>query len=197
MKIGYARVSREDQNLTRQIEALEAEGCERIFAEKIGGSLKSRPELDKMLEVLRPGDCVTVQKLDRLGRGFIHLNSLLEWFDKEGIFFKSLGDNFDTSSPIGRALLRIMTVIAELEKDTIRERTKDALASAKRNGKVLGAPLKDFSEEVQRFKELEDRPREEVMKVMGITEYKYYALRKRSKAPEKLEGALNRADTLK
>ncbi len=176
MKIGYARVSRDDQNLTRQIEALEAEGCEVIYQEKIGGGTNSRPELDKMLKELKPGDCVTVQKLDRLGRGFLHLNGLMERFDKEGITFKSLSDNFDTSNSIGRALLRMMTVFAELEKDTIRERTKDSLASLKRNGRMLGPPKKDYKEEIERFRAC-NGSREEVMKELGISQFKYYTLK--------------------
>src|SRR6267154_5564356 len=171
MKIGYARVSREDQNLARQVEALEVEGCAKIYSEKIGGGIKQRPELEKMLEELKPGDCVVVQKLDRLGRGFLHLNQLIEGFDKDGISFKSLGDNFDTSTPMGRAMLRIMTVIAELEKDMIRERTKDALASAKRNGIILGPPRKEYAKEVEMFKECKGY-KIEVMKSLGISQYK-------------------------
>jgi len=180
MKIGYARVSREDQNLDRQIEALKFEGCEVIYQEKISGGTKSRPELDKMLEVLKPGDCVIVQKLDRLGRGFIHLNELIERFDKEGIAFKSLGENFDTSNYLGKAMLRIMTVMAEMERDMIRERTKDSLASLKRNGRILGAPKKNYEKDLQRFKECEGS-REDVMKTLGISQFKYYALKKMAK----------------
>lgn len=183
MKIGYARVSREDQNLTRQIEALEAEGCEVIYKEKISGGTKSRPELDKMLKELKPGDCVTVQKLDRLGRSFTHLMNLIDRFEKDGIAFKSLGENFDTITPMGKAMFRIMTVIAEFEKDTIRERTKDSLASLKRNGRILGPPKKDFSDEIIKFKECTGSA-DEIMKVLGIGRTKYFELKKMSAAPK-------------
>lgn len=196
MKIGYARVSRDEQNLTRQIEALKADGCERIFTEKMGGGIESRPELAKMLELLKPGDCVTVQKLDRLGRGFIHLNVMLERFEKEGILFRSLGESFDTSSAVGKAMLRMMTIIAELEKDMIKDRIKDALASARRNGKVLGRPFNgDINAQLARFKEL-GGDKEKCMREMGITEYKYYALKKHSKLPPRLDAAMEYANDL-
>lgn len=180
MKIGYARVSRQDQNLERQIDALMKDQCEEIYSDKIGGGERSRPELDKMLARLRSGDIVVVQKLDRLGRSLSHLLSLVEMFKEMGIEFKSLGDNFDTSTPGGRLVFQMMGAIAEFEKGMIRERTKDSLQNAKRRGKILGPPRKDYTEDVKKFISCLGS-KEEVMKQMGISEFKYYRLKKLSK----------------
>src|SRR5882724_5943885 len=137
MKIGYARVSREEQSLERQISALQHEGCESIFSEKMGGVYKSRPELDKMLAIIVPGDIVIVQKLDRLGRDTINLLLLLKDLRERGIEFKSIQDSFDTSTPIGRFVMTIMGGFAELEREVIHERVMDGLKQARKEGKIL------------------------------------------------------------
>lgn len=91
MKIGYARVSTRDQNLDLQLEALKQSGCEEIFSEKISAA-KERPELEKMISILRKGDVVIVWKLDRLGRSLRHLINLVTLFNEKGDEFISLND---------------------------------------------------------------------------------------------------------
>lgn len=177
MKIGYARVSRQDQNLERQIFALQQEGCEEIYQEKISGGKDNRPELDKMLDRLHSGDIVVIVKLDRLARNTRHLLNLVDSFEKKKVEFKSLGDNFDTSTATGRAFFQIMGVIAELEKSMLSERTKDALANAKRNGKLLGPPRKNYEKDVARMKECSGSVKE-VMSSMQISRSKYFRLKK-------------------
>ena len=90
MKIGYARVSTLEQNLDRQIDQLEKEGCERIYSEKISGTKNNRPELHRMLDALRPGDTVIVSELTRLSRSQKFLIELVDRFSQTGVNIKSL-----------------------------------------------------------------------------------------------------------
>ena len=149
MRIGYARVSTEDQLLDRQIDALRAAGCERIYAEKITGKSKSRPELDRMMDAIREGDTVVVVKLDRIGRNTKHLIDLAESFDRSGVDFVSLGDSIDTRSATGRLFFSILAAIAQFEADLNSERTKEGLAAARARGRIGGRPKVD-SEAIER-----------------------------------------------
>lgn len=140
MRIGYARVSTEDQRLDRQVDALERAGCERVFVEKASGMKDARPELGRMLGMVREGDDVVVAKLDRISRSTKHLIELSETFDRMGVNFVSLGDSIDTTTPMGRFFFRVMASIAELERDMIAERTKDGLEAARARGHAGGRP---------------------------------------------------------
>ena len=135
MKIGYARVSTQDQNLDMQIDELKKHGCERIYQEKITGTKKDRPELEEMLKTLRSGDTVIVYKLDRISRSTKHLIELSDFFNENNVEFISIQDKIDTSTPMGKFFFRMMASIAELERDIISERTKGGLASARARGK--------------------------------------------------------------
>lgn len=140
MRVGYARVSTEDQRLDRQVDALERAGCERVFVEKASGMKDARPELDRMLGMIREGDDVVVVKLDRISRSTKHLIELSETFDRMGVNFVSLGDSIDTTTPMGRFFFCVMASIAELERDMIAERTKDGLEAARARGHAGGRP---------------------------------------------------------
>lgn len=140
MKIGYARVSTIDQDLGRQIAALKAAQCDRIFEEKISGAKSSRPELDRMLESLRPGDIVVVQKLDRLGRSVMNLLQLMQDFKNREIGFVSLSDSIDTSTAAGRMMFNMLASLAEFERELIVERVNHGLAHARSQGRVGGRP---------------------------------------------------------
>ena len=154
MEIGYARVSTQDQNLDLQIDALNEAGCKKIYCDKISGSEKSRPELDRMIESLRKGDTVVVFKLDRLGRSLKHLIDLVAQFDKKGVSFKSTQDMmFDTTSSQGRLIFNLFASLAEFERDIIRERTNAGLKSARARGRIGGRP-KGLSEEAQKTAEI-------------------------------------------
>ena len=146
MKIGYARVSTKDQNLDLQIEALQKAGCEKIFEEKISGSTKSRPELDRMIEQFRSGDELYVWRLDRLGRSLKHIIDLVLALSEKGIIIKGLTDGVDTSTINGRLFLNLMASLAEYERELIRERTKAGLQSARARGRLGGRP-KGYSKE--------------------------------------------------
>lgn len=135
-KLGYARVSTQDQDLKAQREALEASGCERIFEEKASGGRWERPQLEKLMEQLRPGEVVVVWKLDRLSRSLKDLLFLLERIEKAEASFQSLTEAIDMGTPSGRMMMQMLGAFAEFERKMLRERTPAPalMSSAKRDG---------------------------------------------------------------
>ena len=138
MKIGYARVSTQDQNLEMQLDALKKAGCKEIFQEKASGSKTDRPELAAMQKTLRPGDVVYIYKLDRLGRSLKHLLELTAKFGKFEVGLISLNDPINTTNAQGRLVFNIFACLTEFERELIRERTKAGLASARARGRKGG-----------------------------------------------------------
>ncbi|GAB2553301.1 recombinase family protein [Spirosoma aerophilum] len=138
MKLGYARVSTQDQNLALQLDALNAAGCSKIFQEKASGSKTERPELKRLLEIIREGDTLMIWKLDRLGRSLNHLIEIVTQLEQQHIGLVSLNDPIDTTTAQGRLVFRIFASLAEFEREVIRERTLAGLASARRRGQLLG-----------------------------------------------------------
>ncbi|TVY08807.1 recombinase family protein [Paenibacillus cremeus] len=143
MKIGYARCSAIHQSLDLQLDALEKEGCERIYTEKASGANDNRAELQKALDMLRPGDVFVVYKLDRLARSTKKLIEVYEQLTKLNVELVSLCDGMDTTTPTGRAMFKMLGVIAELEREMIIERTKAGLAAARARGRLGGRPKAD------------------------------------------------------
>ena len=113
MKIGYARVSTEDQDLRLQRAALAAVECRRFFEEKVSGAKRDRPELARMLDQLRDGDVVIVWKLDRLSRSLKDLLSIMEKIDAAGAGFRSLTEAIDTTTPAGRMMMQMVGASSE------------------------------------------------------------------------------------
>lgn len=143
MKFGYARVSTNDQNLDLQVDALQKYGVDEIYKEKVTGTKEERQQLTELLNHLRAGDTLVVWKLDRLGRTVKQLLSLAEEFEKKGIFFISIKENFDTSTPVGKFTFHMFCAMAQMERDVIAERTKAGLAAAKKRGRLGGRKPKD------------------------------------------------------
>src|SRR6266852_3319482 len=142
MKIGYVRVSKQEQHEALQIDALKEAGCEKWFVDKITGSKAERKGLDEALAYLRPGDTFVVWKLDRAGRSLTHLIELLKSLKERNIEFISLTEQIDTTTPGGKLIFHLMGALAEFERDLIRERTNAGLAAAKARGRVGGRPRK-------------------------------------------------------
>jgi len=139
MKIGYARVSTRDQSAGLQLDALKTAGCDRIFKDEgVSGKLTSRPELDKCLAAITPGDTLVVWKLDRLGRSLQHLITVVHELDERGVGFLSLTENIDTTTNSGRLIFHIFAALTEFERGLIIERTVAGLETARANGKVGG-----------------------------------------------------------
>lgn len=142
MKIGYIRVSKQEQHEALQIDALKEAGCEKWFLDKITGSKAERKGLDEALAYLRPGDTLVVWKLDRAGRSLTHLIELLKGLKKRDIEFISLTEQIDTTTPGGKLIFHLMGALAEFERDLIRERTNAGLAAARARGRIGGRPRK-------------------------------------------------------
>ncbi len=183
LRIGYARVSTEDQNLDAQIDALKhySDIC---FQEKVSAT-KERPELQRALKRLNAGDTLVVVKLDRLGRSVKDLISIIEKIKARGAHFKSL-DGIDTSNSYGTFVFHIFSALAEMELSLIRERTKTGLEAARKRGRIGGRP-KGVSMEGQRqafvVKGLYDNgvSAKDICEQVGIskaTVYKYLRLAK-------------------
>lgn len=138
MLIGYARVSKGDQDTALQLGALEAVGVERIYQEQASGGRWDRPELHRALEQLREGDVLVVWKLDRLSRSLKDLLTLLEQIEGRGAGFRSLTESIDTTTPAGRMMMQMLGSFAEFERAMIRERTRAGLEQARSQGRVGG-----------------------------------------------------------
>src|SRR5260370_30191264 len=142
MKIGYVRVSKQEQHEALQIDALKEAGCEKWFVDKITGSKVERKGLNEALAYLRPGDTLVVWKLDRAGRSLTHLIDLLKGLKERNIGFISLTEQIDTTTPGGMLIFHMMGALAKFERDLIRERTNAGLAAARARGRIGGRPRK-------------------------------------------------------
>ena len=143
MIYGYARVSTSDQNLDRQQDALHSYGIDKLYCEKLSGTKKSRPELDRLLKDLREGDTVVIESLSRLGRSVKNLSELMEIFNEKNIRLVSLKETIDTTSSTGRLLFTILSSLAQFERDVLVERTNEGLAAARARGRTGGRPSSD------------------------------------------------------
>jgi DNA invertase Pin-like site-specific DNA recombinase len=142
VRIGYARVSTEDQKTNAQIDALKAAGCELIYQETRSGGTMDRPELQTMLRTLQPGDTVVVYKMDRIARSLRDLMDITEIIHQAKAEFKSLTEIIDTTTPSGRFIFQIFGAFAEFERELIRERTRMGLRAARERGRIGGQPRK-------------------------------------------------------
>jgi DNA invertase Pin-like site-specific DNA recombinase len=140
-KIGYARISTDEQNLALQLDALSAAGCETVYQDEgLSGSAMKRPGLELALAALKPGYALVVWKLDRLGRSLSHLIEIIDTLGKNGVGFQSLSESIDTTTAGGRLLFHLMGALAEFERALIAERTKAGMKAAKQRGKHVGRP---------------------------------------------------------
>ena len=155
MKLGYARVSTDEQETHLQIDALKAGGCERIFKEKASGAKADRPELARMLDNARKGDVVIVWKLDRLGRSLLQLIETVNLLNERGVQLRSLTENvIDTTTPSGKLVFGVFGLMAEFERDMLRQRTNAGLAAARKRGRVGGRPKSLGPDEIKKAKAL-------------------------------------------
>ena len=184
MIFGYARVSTQEQNLDRQTDQLQQAGCERIFQEKVTGSKKERPELDKLLDQLRSGDVIVVTELTRLSRSIKDLFSLMDTIHRKSAHLRSLKEPWlDTTTPQGKLLFAIFAGVSQFERDLISERTREGLSSARARGRKGGRPPKPRKGIELALKMHEDRNYSisEIVKATGIgktTLYRYLHIRK-------------------
>ncbi|UNK19282.1 recombinase family protein [Paenibacillus sp. N3/727] len=168
MKIGYARVSTIDQSLDMQLDALNNEGCERIYTEKASGAKDDRKELQRALDSLRQGDVFIVYKLDRLARSTKKLIEVYEQLTELGVELVSIRDGLDTTTPTGRAMFKMIGVIAELEREMIVERTKAGLAASRARGRKGGRPKTD-QKKIEQALKLYDSQKHSIAEIEEMT----------------------------
>lgn len=188
MKIGYARVSTQDQNLELQKDALEKVGCKKIFVDEVSGTVAKREGLEKAKEILREGDVLIVWRLDRLGRS---IRDLIDWVTKleeEGIGFKSLQESIDTTTSSGKLVFHIFAALAEFERNLIRERTNAGLAAARARGRLGGRKKSLNAKQRQQVVEMYERKNQTVKQIcemMSITKPTLYAYIREEQASKK------------
>lgn len=179
--IGYARVSTADQNPQLQLDALTEAGASRIFTDHgVSGSKTDRPQLSACLDHLREGDVLTVWKLDRLGRDTRHVLDVVTELMERNVGFRSITEGLHTDGPMGRAMLTIMAAFAQLERDTMMERTRAGLSAAAANGRMGGRPRKVDDTAAAKARDLKAKgiPAQDIAKMLGCsraTAYRYLA----------------------
>ena len=183
VKIGYARVSTDDQNLDLQRDALNAGGCDRLFTDTASGAKAARPGLAEALAFARPGDVLTVWRLDRLGRSLSELVKTVGELEAAGVGFESLTERIDTSTAAGELVFHVFGSIAQFERRLIIERTRAGLAAARVRGRKGGRPgaSAETISAIQALAKTERSPTEscKVLNISRSTFYKY--------APERLD----------
>lgn len=170
MKIGYCRVSTDDQSLDVQRKQLLEAGCERIHEETASGkSRDGRPELQTLMQFMRAGDVLIVTKLDRLARNTLDMLSIITELGEKGVGFKSLAEPWaDTTNAAGKLMLVVMSGVAEFDRDRIRERQAEGIAAAKEKGIYKGAKQR-FDPEAIRAKAAEGLGPTAIAKALGCT----------------------------
>lgn len=153
LRIGYARVSTDDQHLDLQLNALRLAGCSKIYTDRgVSGKVSCRPGLQEALDYLSNGDTLVVWRLDRLGRSLVNLVELVNNLGSQGVEFQSLMESIDTRSSGGRLIFHIMAALAEFERSLISERTRAGMEAARLKGKHIGRPRKLKSNERKEIK---------------------------------------------
>jgi DNA invertase Pin-like site-specific DNA recombinase len=177
MRIGYARVSTDDQTLDLQRDALKRARCREIYEEQASGKNTARLQLEGCLKSLREGDTLVVWRLDRLGRNLADLVRLVADLEHRKINFESLTEKIETGSPAGRLVFHVFAALAEFERNLIRERTVAGLKSARARGRKGGRPAKLSAKEVRTIRALlktADMPVAEIAARFGIARSTLY-----------------------
>jgi DNA invertase Pin-like site-specific DNA recombinase len=175
--LGYARVSTAEQNADLQTDELTAAGCWRVYTDNASGVLDRRPQLDRVLEDLRPGDTLVVWRLDRLGRSLRHLIDTVTALDERQVGFRSLRESIDTTTPGGRLVFHLFGALAQFEREIIRDRTVAGLSAARARGRVGGRPSKlsaDQRREARRMYDAQDLTVEQIGKILGVSRTTIY-----------------------
>ncbi|HEY9309920.1 MAG TPA: recombinase family protein [Microbacterium sp.] len=173
-RYAYIRTSTKDQNADLQRDAIaKIDGIKRVYADEgVSGTLASRPDWDRLIDRLEEGDEVIVWKFDRIGRNTMNVLEAVKTITDKGAAFRSLTEQIDTSGPMGQAMLTIMAAFAQLERDTIAERTRAGLLAAKAKGKIGGRPSVVDAKKLATIKKLVasgDHSRADIARMVGVS----------------------------
>lgn len=183
MKIGYVRVSTEEQNTARQEIMLRELGVDELFVDKASGKNADRPELNRMMNFVRRGDTVIVESISRFARNTRDLLDLVEQLTAKQVEFVSRKEAIDTTTPTGKFMLTVFAAVAELEREYILQRQREGIAIAKQQGKYRGRPPKvypDFERIAARWQKGEITA-VQAMKQLGMSKTRFYERVKRLK----------------
>lgn len=169
MKIGYAWVSTEDQNLDLQTDALNKAGCGKIFTDHgVSGISVNRTGLSQALAAIGAGDVLVIWKLDRLGRSLSFLIELIEKLRNDQAGFKSLSDGINTTTAGGKLVFHILGALAEFERALISERSKAGMRAARKRGKHLGRPARSSQEQISHAARMITEDQETISGMAGL-----------------------------
>lgn len=164
-RIGYARVSTDDQNLDLQRDALKQAGCNIVYEEAASGKNTDRPELGHCRKALRTGDTLVVWRLDRLGRSLPDLVRIVAALEHDGVGFESLTEKIETGSATGKLVFYVFAALSEFEKNLTRERTQAGLIAARARGRCGGRKPKLDEKQLREIKLLLGDPKSNVADV--------------------------------
>ena len=176
MKIGYIRVSTQEQNTIRQEELMSALGVDHIYIDRMSGKNTNRPELQSMMDFVRQGDTVVVESISRFARNTRDLLDLVERLTTKGAEFVSQKEAIDTSTPAGKFMLTVFGAVAELEREYILQRQREGIDIAKANGVYKGRkPIKPpaFDQVVSQWRRGEITATA-AMKQLGMSKATFY-----------------------
>lgn len=182
MKIGYIRVSTQEQNSMRQEVLMESLGVDEVYIDRMSGKSTNRPELQRMMGYVRRGDTVIVESISRFARNTRDLLDLVEKLSEKGVEFVSKKEAIDTTTPTGKFMLTVFGAVAELEREYILQRQQEGIAIAKAGGKYKGRkPIErpNFDAVVKQWQEGKISA-SEAMKMLRMTKTTFY--RKAKKA---------------
>ncbi|HWO97221.1 MAG TPA: recombinase family protein [Bacillus sp. (in: firmicutes)] len=184
---GYARVSTVEQNIERQLDILKEYGVQDddIFADKISGTKFQRPALDELQKVLRNGDTVITESLSRLSRSTQDLLTILNDWQNRGITYISIKEQLDFSTSTGKLMLTVLAALSQFERDVIRDRVCEGLASARARGRVGGRPKtnKKALEKAIKLYDSNVYSIREITEISGVSQSVLYrALKERKKS---------------
>ena len=183
MKIGYIRVSTEEQNTARQEVLLRELGVDEVFIDKASGKNADRPELTHMMNYVRRGDTVIIESISRFARNTRDLLDLVKQLTEKQVEFVSRKEAIDTTTPTGKFMLTVFAAVAELEREYILQRQREGIAIAKQQGKYRGRPPKvypDFERIAARWQKGEITA-VQAMKQLGMSKTRFYERVKRLK----------------
>ena len=178
MKVGYVRVSTEEQNTARQEIIMEQLGVEKVFIDKMSGKNTDRPQLNAMLDFVREGDAVVVESISRFARSTRDLLNLVNGLKDKQVDFISQKESIDTKTPQGKFMLTVFAAMAELERDQILQRQREGIAAAKAAGKYKGRkPIeidKDFLKTVHTQWYKNEITTAHAVKLLGLSRNTFY-----------------------